>query len=205
MGDDLVRLGAVGRGELLPLPLAVVHRLGEGDALHPGHQAVRLEQLLDLAVDGDGEGILLHGRLVVAVGGWSVVEPDGIPQGGRRGPGDAHGKRGHPVRLQRVEPAGARKAPRAVHHDADTEALGFPEGDALHATGLDGDLLVLAANDAHIRVGGALLRGGVESAAGKVSHGPGQCTRGAAGPTGPGPPSRADGGTCWLLPPSWGE
>ena len=64
VGDDLVRLGAVRGGVLLPLPLGVCWLVSrEGDALDPVHGRVGRQQLLEAGVHGDGEGVLLHRRL----------------------------------------------------------------------------------------------------------------------------------------------
>ena len=120
------------------------------------------------------------GRLVVAVGRRPIVELDGVAQSGRGCAGDANGEGGDAIGLERVEPAGAGEAPRAVDQHADAEAFGLPERDAFNAAALDRDLLVLAAHDAHVGVAGTLLRGGVEGTAGKVSHEPRQVTRGAS-------------------------
>ena len=170
VGDDLLGEAAVGRGERLPLALGGVHRLGEGDALDLGRGRVGGEEVGDLALERDGERVLLDRRLVAARGGRPVVEDDGFAQRGRRCAGDPDGLAGDAVRLGGRQDVAGGEAPRAVDEHADPEAFALAGGDAFDPAGLDRDALLEAPDDPDVRVARAEGGGRVEGAVGQVSH-----------------------------------
>ncbi len=170
VGDGLLGVAPVRRRECLPFALRRVHRLGERDALHPRRGLVCRQEVADLALERDLERILLHRRLVRAVGGGPVVEDRRDAQGGRARAGDAGRLGGHGIGFLEREDVTAREAPRPVDEDADTEALALAGRHAFDASGLDGDQFIEAADDAHIRVPRAQERGRIEGAIGQVSH-----------------------------------
>ena len=169
--EDLLGVRPVRREVQLPLALRVRQRLCECHAGHPAHGLVRLEQPRDLLVDGHREWILGHRGLVAAVGGRAVVEHHGPPLDGRRGAGDAHGERRHPIGFLRGERAGTREAPGAVHQDTHAEAFRLAQGDAVRATALDRQRLIMAVHDADVREARTPGGGSVKGAAAEGSHG----------------------------------
>ncbi len=104
VGDRLLGVAAVARREGLPLALGGVGRLRVGDALDPGRDPVRLEQVGDPRLEGDRERVLHHRRLVGAVGRRTVVEPDPVRGGRWRWPGRSArpGRRPDPPRRPRA-------------------------------------------------------------------------------------------------------
>jgi hypothetical protein len=126
MGDDLLGVRAVGRGERLPFALGRVRRLGEDDALHSGGRLVRCKEVADLRLERDAERVLTDRRLEPSVGGRAIVELGRFTEGRRGGAGDPDGVAGDPVRLGGREDVRAREAPRTVDEDPDPEAVGLP-------------------------------------------------------------------------------
>ena len=170
LGDHLLGEAAVRCCERLPLAMRRVDRLGERDALHAARGAVGRDEVGDLRLQRDLEWVLADGRLVFPGGGWSTVELDRPAQGGRRCLRDPNGECADPIPLCELEVVARGEAPRAVHEDADAEAVRLAHRDALDAAALDRDRLVPAADHAYVRVRGAELRGGVQGAVGQVSH-----------------------------------
>ena len=124
----------------------------------------------DLLLERDGERVLLDRRLVGAVGGRPVVEPDAVAERGRAGPRDPDRIGRDPIGLAGRQAARAREAPRAVDEDADPEALALAGGDALDPPALHGDRFVAAVDDPHVGIRRAKLDGRIEGAVGEVAH-----------------------------------
>ncbi len=173
VGERLLGVAAVGRGERLPLAPGVIAGLGERDALRPCRRAIRREEDPDLLLERHRERVLQDRRLVCAVGGRPIVEPDAVTQRGRRRTGDPDRLARDPIRLRRGHAAGAREAPGAVDEDAKPKSLGLARCDALDPPGLDRDPLLAPADQPHVRIGGPELGGGVEGSVGLVAHGAG--------------------------------
>ena len=107
----------------------------------------------------------------VSVTGWRVVELDRRPAGQGPRPRDLERLARDPLGLARVEDRARAEAPRAVDEDADAEAGARVRGGRLERAVLDGQLLVLALDDADVGVARATALCGVEGAFDQVVHG----------------------------------
>ena len=172
VGDRLLGVAAVARGERLPLALGRVQALGEGDAADLVHLAVGGQEVRDLPIERDPERVLVDGRLERAVRRRPVVEPDGGPQGGRAGLRDADGLGGGPVGLGGREMVARGEAPGPVDEHPDAEPLGLARLHALDAGGLDVDRFLDPPDHANVRVARAQGGGRVEGTGRQIAHRP---------------------------------
>ena len=170
MSDRLLGEAPVARGERLPFALRAEGGLREDDARHGGRGLVGGEQVRDLRVQRDREGVLLDGGFERAVSRRPIVEHHRGAQGGGRSPCDPDGFAGDPVSLRGRQDVRARKPPCAIDQDPDAEPLVLAGGDAFDAAGLDRNGLAEPPNDARVGVPRTERHGRVEGTVGDIPH-----------------------------------
>src|SRR5262249_33957537 len=118
----------------------------------------------------DCERVLPGWRLVGARRGRPTIEPDWPAERSGRSLGDADREGANAIGLGEIEVVARREAPRAIDEHADAEAVGLAQRDAFDAPTFHGYRLAAQAADAHVRVGRAELRSGIQRAVGEVPH-----------------------------------